>query len=128
MAMVQGSKLADIGTGGTCPRVRDGGLRRRGRGWGIRVLKGSTAKKDLDFRRMCRLINAFGGNTAKKNLKIFTFKAGMCMKTNKTMTKCPKKVGRFCLSFGHFRLTNTNFAEIRGESTVAYNNPHGQTA
>jgi hypothetical protein len=28
--------------------------------WGIRVRKDSTAKKDLDFRRMCRLINAFG--------------------------------------------------------------------
>ena len=47
------------------------------------------------------------------------------MKTNKTMTKCPEKVGHFCLSFGHFRLTDTNFAEIRSEFTVAYNNPHG---
>ena len=28
--------------------------------WGIRALKGSFPMKDLDFRRMCRLINAFG--------------------------------------------------------------------
>jgi hypothetical protein len=28
--------------------------------WGIRVLKDLLAMKDLDFRRMCRLINAFG--------------------------------------------------------------------
>ena len=99
--------------------------------WGIRVLKDSTAMKDLDFRRMCRLINAFGNvrkrKLRKKILKIYTFEAGMYMKTNKIMTKCPKKVGHFCLSFGHFRLTDTNSAEIRGEFAVAYNNPHGQT-
>jgi hypothetical protein len=62
------------------------------------------------------------GDPAKANLKIFTFKAGMCMKTNKTMTKCPKRNGRFRLSFGHFRQTDTNSAEFRGEFTVAYNN------
>jgi hypothetical protein len=28
--------------------------------WGIRVLKDSTAMKDVDFLRMCRLINALG--------------------------------------------------------------------
>jgi hypothetical protein len=28
--------------------------------WGIRALKDSPAMKDFDFRRMCRLINAFG--------------------------------------------------------------------
>ena|SRR5271157_2543577 len=84
--------------------------------------------KNLDFRRMWPLINAFGKvrqGIQGENLKIFTFEAGMCMKTNKTMTKCPKKIGHFCLSFGHFRRTDTNFAEIRGESTVAYYNPHG---
>src|SRR5271166_5886625 len=81
---------------------------------------------------MCRLINAFGnvrkGILEKEILKIYTFKAGMCMKTNKNMTKCPKSNGHFRLSFGHFRQTDTNFAEIRGEYTVEYNNPHGQTA
>src|SRR5208283_6169904 len=50
----------------------------------------------------------------------------MCMKTNKTWTKCPKKVGHFRLSFGHSRLTDTNFAEIGGEFMVGYNNPHGR--
>jgi hypothetical protein len=29
-------------------------------GWGIGVREDSTAMKDLDFRRMFRLINAFG--------------------------------------------------------------------
>ena len=48
----------------------------------------------------------------------------MCMKTNKIMTKCPKINGHFRLSFGHFRLTDTNSAEIRGELTVADNNSH----
>jgi len=62
------------------------------------------------------------GDTAKEILKIFTFKAGMCMKTNKTMTKCPKRNGRFRLSFGHFRQTDTNFAEIRGEFTMKRRN------
>jgi len=56
-----------------------------------------------------------GGNTSKKKLKINTFEAGMYMKTNKTWTKCPEKVGHLRLSFGHFRLTDTNFAEIRGK-------------
>src|SRR5208283_4697493 len=58
------------------------------------------------------------GILRKKILKIYTFEAGMCMKTNKIMTKCPKKVGHFCLSFGHFRLTDTNSAEFRREFTV----------
>jgi hypothetical protein len=48
------------------------------------------------------------GETAKKDLRKYTFKAGMCMKTNKTTTKCPKRNG-------HFRLADTNFAEICGE-------------
>jgi hypothetical protein len=55
--------------------------------WGIRVLKDSPAMKDLDFRRMCRLINAFGkvrrGKLQENNLKLNTFEAGICMKTNK---------------------------------------------
>ncbi len=58
------------------------------------------------------------GDTAKIDLKINTFEAGMCMKTNKIMTKCPKKVGHFRLSIGHFGLTDTNFAEIRGGFTT----------
>jgi hypothetical protein len=40
------------------------------------------------------------------------------VKTNKSMTKCPGKIGHLCIRFGHFRLTDTNFAEIRGEFTV----------
>jgi hypothetical protein len=68
---------------------------------------------------MWRLISAFGkvwkGNTAKQKNKKSTFKAGMYMKTKETQTICPKKVGHFCLSFGHFRLTNTSFTEIPGE-------------
>ena len=40
------------------------------------------------------------------------------MKTNKTKTICPDKIRHLCLRFGHFRLTDTNFAEIRGEFTV----------
>src|SRR5208283_2556445 len=58
------------------------------------------------------------GNTAKKKNKNSTFKAGMCMKTKETQTICPKKVGHFCLSFGHFRLTDMSFAEIRGELSM----------
>jgi hypothetical protein len=42
------------------------------------------------------------------------------MKTKETLTKCPEKNWYFRLSFGHFRLTDTNLAEIRGESTVAH--------
>jgi hypothetical protein len=64
------------------------------------------------------------GGTGKKDLKIITFKAGMYMKTNKSRTKCMKRNGHFRLSFGHFRQTDTNSAEIRGELRVAYNNPH----
>jgi hypothetical protein len=77
---------------------------------------------------MCRLIKALGkvrrGKLQEKNLNKNTFEAGMCMETNKSMTKWLEKVGHFCLSFGHFRLTNTNSAEFWGEFTVAYNNPH----
>ena len=61
-----------------------------------------------------RLREGPAGNTAKQKYKKSTFKAGMCMKTNKTRTKCPEKIRHFCLSFGHFRLTDTNFAEKCG--------------
>ena len=78
--------------------------------------------KDFDFRQMCRLINAFGKvrrrERQKKEIKKNTFEAGMCMKTNKYTTKCPEKIGHLCLRFGHLRLTDTNFAEIRGEFTL----------
>jgi hypothetical protein len=131
MAMVQGSKLADIGPGGTCPDTV---------GLGMGFETPWAGKGELECTRVYlqRMASTFAGCPAlsmlsagilrKENLKIITFEAGMCMKTNKTMTKCPEKSGYFCLSFGHFRLTNTNFAEIRGEFTVAYNNPRGQTA
>ncbi len=42
------------------------------------------------------------------------------MKTNKTWTKRPNKVGHFRLSIGHFVLTDTNFAEIRDELSVKW--------
>ena len=49
--------------------------------------------KDLDFRRMCRLINALGnfwqGIRAKKMLEKMTFEAGMCMKTNNSSDTLP---------------------------------------
>ena len=51
------------------------------------------------------------GGTAKKQIKKNTFKAGMCMKTNESKTKCPKK-------FGHLSLNNTNFAEKNGLVTT----------
>jgi hypothetical protein len=51
------------------------------------------------------------GDTTKKDFKKYTFKAGMCMKTNKTRTKCPKKVG-------HLRQTDTRFAENRALVTT----------
>jgi len=63
------------------------------------------------------------GTLEKKILKQNTFEAGICMKTNKSMTKCPTQSGHLCLRFGHFCLTETNFAEIRGEFAVAINNP-----
>ena len=51
--------------------------------------------EDSCLRRMWRLINAFGkvrqGILQKKDVKIITFKAGMCMKTNKTLDKMPGK-------------------------------------
>jgi ATP-dependent HslUV protease subunit HslV len=50
----------------------------------------------------------------------------MYMKTKEVLTKCPKKVGHLLLTFGHFRQTDTNFAEIRGEFMVAHNNPQGR--
>ena len=53
-----------------------------------------------------------GGGEPRKR-KIFTIKAGMCMKTKETKTKCLKKVGHLCLRFGHFCLTDTSFAENR---------------
>ncbi len=48
------------------------------------------------------------------------------MKTKKTWTICPKKVGHFRLSIGHFGLADTNYAEIRGEFMLAYNYPPGR--
>jgi hypothetical protein len=42
----------------------------------------------------------------------------MYMKTKETLTICPKKVGHLLLSFGHFRQTDADFAEIRGELNV----------
>jgi hypothetical protein len=90
--------------------------------WGIRALKDSPAMKDFNFRRMCRLINAFGkvrrGILQEKDFEKNTFEAGICLKTNKSMTICPEKIGHLCLRFGHFRLTDTNFAEIQCEFTV----------
>jgi hypothetical protein len=83
--------------------------------WGVRALEGSLAVKDLDFRRMCRLINAFGkvrrGILQEKDFNKNTCEAGICMKTNKLMTKCPEKIGHLCIRFGHFRLTDRSFAE-----------------
>ena len=77
--------------------------------------------KDFDFRRMYCLIKAFGkvrrGILQKKILKKNTFEAGICMKTNNSMTKCPEQIGHLCLRFGHFCLTDTNYAEIRCEFT-----------
>jgi hypothetical protein len=35
------------------------------------------------------------GETAKRDLKKYTFKAGMCMKTNKYRTQCPEKIRTF---------------------------------
>jgi hypothetical protein len=65
--------------------------------------------------RMCFLINALEkvreGDLQKKDFKINTSEAGMCMKTNKSRTKCLEKVGHLCLRFGHLRRTDTNFAE-----------------
>ena len=61
-------------------------------------------------------------DTAKKDFKIYTFEASMCMKTNKSWTKCPKRFGHLRLSFGHFGITDTNFAEIRGEFTMKRRN------
>jgi hypothetical protein len=59
-----------------------------------------------------------GESCMKKILNKNTFEAGIYMKTNKYLTKCPEKIGHLCLRFGHFRLSETNFAEIRGEFTV----------
>jgi hypothetical protein len=42
-----------------------------------------------------------------------TNEAGMCMKTNKTWTKCTKKVGHLSLTFGHLGQSDTDFAENR---------------
>jgi len=65
--------------------------------------------EDSRLRRMWRLINRLregpAGKTGKQKNKILTFEAGMCMKTNKPMTKCPKRFGHLRLSFGHFRLS-----------------------
>jgi hypothetical protein len=41
-------------------------------------------------------------NTARKDFKKDTFKAGMCMKTNKTWTKCPEKSRTFTANRPHF--------------------------
>jgi hypothetical protein len=73
---------------------------------------------DSYLRWKCRLFNAFGmvrqGILQEIEIKINTFKAGMSMKTNNSLTKCPKKVGHFCITFGHFRRSDTNFAEKSG--------------
>jgi hypothetical protein len=66
--------------------------------WGIRALKGSFSMKDLDFCRMCRLINAFGNiwrGSRKKDVRKKTFEAGMCMKTNNSPTHCPENIRTF---------------------------------
>jgi hypothetical protein len=42
-----------------------------------------------------------GGNSAKKEIKLSTFKAGMYMKTKDNMTICPEKRRKFCVSAGY---------------------------
>jgi hypothetical protein len=72
--------------------------------------------EDSCLRRMWRLINRLregpAGKTGKQKNKIITFKAGMCMKTKGTQTICPKGFGHLRLSFGHFRLSDTNLQEF----------------
>jgi len=66
--------------------------------WGIRVLKRSFPVKDLKFRRMCRLIKAFGNiwrGSCKKDVRKKTFEAGMCMKINDNTTHCPEILRAF---------------------------------
>ena len=61
------------------------------------------------------------GKPGKIEIKINTFEAGMCMKTNKSMTKCLKRNGHFRLRFGHLRLTDTIFAGYSGLVTAICN-------
>jgi len=74
--------------------------------------------EDSYLRRMWRLINALEkvrqGVLQKKEIKKDAIKAAMYMKTNKTLTKCPAKVGHLRLRFGHLRLTDTNFSGKSG--------------
>jgi len=52
------------------------------------------------------------GGAGKK--KLITIEAGICMKTNKTMTICPAKKGHFCITKRHFMQRHTYFAKIGG--------------
>ena len=58
------------------------------------------------------------GGLEKKEIKKNTFKAGMYVKTNRIMTKCPEKFRHLRLSFGHFRQSDVNFAGKSGSATT----------
>ncbi len=59
-----------------------------------------------------------GGNTAKKDVKKSTFEAGMCMKTNKSRTKCPEKSRTFMSKIRTFASNRHEFCRNSGEFTV----------
>ena len=76
--------------------------------------------QESDLRPPGRLVNSPKDKKsqtrhfAQKKFSFFTFEAGMCMKTKGRQMKCPKRIGHLCLTFGHLRRTDTDFAEFRG--------------
>jgi hypothetical protein len=73
---------------------------------------------DFNFRRMCRLINAFGkvrrGELQEKNFKINTFEAGICMKTNEYLTNCPENIRTFMYLIRTFLSNRYQFCRNSG--------------
>jgi hypothetical protein len=56
-----------------------------------------------------RLMGSERGGTAKKDVNKKTFEAGMCMKTNKIKTECPKKSRTFTSKFRTFTSNQHDF-------------------
>ena len=74
--------------------------------------------KDFDFRRMYRLINAFGkvqrGKLQEKDVNKNMSEASICMKTNKSLTDFPEKSRTFMYLIRTFSSNRYQFCRNSG--------------
>ena len=81
--------------------------------------KGSYAPRSIDLNALGGSTRGAGVNPAaahfrkreQKRILLYTFKAGMCMKTKDRKTQCPNKNRLMVPRFRHFRRIERDFAE-----------------